>query len=146
MSRTDPISVYKFWVEVDGIVSGYFTECSGLTIQRKTDDHIEGGINDYVHKLPGRIEQSNITLKRGLADEALWSWFVKGLTTFRVERRSVTILLYSNDHTQVKRWNLHQAYPIKWQGPDLKTDSTQVALESIELVHQGLEMTGWTPA
>lgn len=142
----DPTSVYKFGVEIEGILSGWFTECSGLNIERKIETYQEGGVNDYVHKLPGQIELSNVTLKRGLIGEELWQWFHKGLYDAMVERHNVTISLYSNDRCQVKRWNLRQAYPIKWQGPDFKVDSTQVAVETVEFVHHGMEVTGWTPA
>lgn len=142
----DPTSVYKFGIEIEGILSGWFTECSGLNIERKVESYKEGGVNDYVHKLPGQIEYSNVTLKRGLIGEELWKWFQKGLFDASVERCNITISLFSNDRKEIKRWNLQKAYPVKWQGPDFKIDSTQVAIETVELAHHGMQVTGWTPA
>ena len=142
--RADPIAKFRFGVEVKGIVQGWFTECSGLTVQREVIEHKEGGLNDYVHKLPGRVSYSNITLKRGIAGNALWRWFRRGLYDGRVQRRNVSIILYSGNRKKAKRWNLMDAYPIKWTGPDFKTEGAEVAVETLELVHHGMEMTGWT--
>jgi len=144
--RVDPIAGLRFGVEIEGIIKGWFTACGGLTVERKTEPHKEGGVNDYVHQLPGRIEYTHITLKRGVADDALWDWFQKGLYDGKVERRNVSIILYNGDRTKAKRWNLRKAYPVKWTGPDLKADSNQVAIETLEIVHHGMEMTGWTDA
>jgi phage tail-like protein len=142
--RVDPVAGFRFAVEIGGILQGWFTDCGGLNVTRKTETHKEGGVNDYVHQLPAGIEYSNVTLKRGIADNALWDWFQKGLYDGKVERRSVSIILYNQDHTKAKRWNLTDAYPVKWTGPDLKTDSSQAAIETLELVHHGMEMTDWT--
>lgn len=144
MNRTDPISVFKFGLEIEGIISGWFTECSGLSMEREVLEHKEGGLNEYVHKLPGRNKYSNITLKRGVADDELWDWYQKGLHDGKVERHNISIILYNDDRTKAKRWNLREAYPVKWTGPNFKVDSNEVAIESLEIVHHGLEMTGWT--
>ena len=77
--RVDPVVKFRFSIKIKDAVVGWFTDCSGLTVERETVQHPEGGINDYVHQLPGRVKQSRVTLKRGLADNALWSWFEKGL-------------------------------------------------------------------
>jgi phage tail-like protein len=142
--RADPIAKFRFGVEIKGIVQGWFTECSGLTVQREVVEHKEGGLNDYVHKLPGRASYSNVTLKRGIAGGALWRWFCKGLYDGRVQRRNVSIILYSGDRKKAKRWNLTGAYPVKWTGPDFKTEGAEAAVETLELVHHGMEITGWT--
>lgn len=142
--RVDPISGFRFGVEVKGIIQGWFTECSGLTMERETFPHKEGGVNDFEHKLPGRVKYSNITLKRGVAGPELWQWFREGLYDGKVKRNNVSIILYSGDRKKAKRWNLSDAYPIKWSGPDLKADGNNVAIETIEFVHHGMEMTDWT--
>jgi phage tail-like protein len=142
--RVDPIVGFRFGVEIKGVVQGWFTECSGLSIEREVYPHQEGGTNDYEYKLPGRVKYSNITLKRGIADSELWDWFQKGLYDGKVERRDVSIILYSGDRKKAKRWNLTNTYPIKWTGPDFKTEGNQVAIEALEIVHHGLEMTDWT--
>jgi phage tail-like protein len=142
--RIEPIAGFRFGIEIEGVIQGWFTECSGLTIERKTEQRREGGVNDFVHQLPGRIEYTSISLKRGIADNALWDWFQKGLYDGKVERHNISIILYSQDYTKAKRWNLRDAYPTKWTGPSLRTDSNEAVVETLELVHHGMEMTDWT--
>ena len=143
LKRVDPVAGFRFGVEIKGSVVGWFTECSGLTVERGVLTHEEGGQNAYVHQLPQRVTYPKVTLKRGVADLQLWQWFQKGLFDLQVEHRSVTIMLYNGDRQRVKRWDLKEAFPTKWTGPDLKADSNQVAIESLELVHHGFDMTDW---
>jgi phage tail-like protein len=142
--RVDPIAGFRFGVEIRGVVQGWFTECSGLTIEREVVEHREGGVNDYVHKLPGPTKYANITLKRGIADNKLWEWYRKGLYDGQVERHNISIILYNGNRSQAKRWNLTDAYPIKLAGPDFKAEGTEVAVETLELAHHGMEVTAWT--
>lgn len=142
--RTDPVAGFRFGIELEGLITGWFTECGGLSMERKTEPVREGGTNDYVYYLPGRIEYTKITLKRGIVDEVLWNWFQQGMYDAKVERRNVSIILYNGDLSKTKRWNLLDAYPVKWTGPDLRAEGNQVAVETLEFVHHGMEMTGWT--
>lgn len=142
----DPVVKFRFAVQIKGITVGWFTECSGLSVERETVSHSEGGTNDYVHQLPGRVKQARVTLKRGLADNALWSWFEKGLYDGKVERHNISIILYNSDLTKKKQWDLEKAYPVKWSGPDFQSDSNQATIETVELVHHGLKMIDWATA
>ena len=144
--RVDPVVKFRFSIKIKDAVVGWFTDCSGLTVERETVQHPEGGINDYVHQLPGRVKQSRITLKRGLADNALWDWFEKGLYDGKVERNNITIILYNSDLSKKKQWDLENAYPVKWTGPDFQSDSNQATVESLEIVHHGLKMRDWAAA
>ena len=75
-SRIDPFAAFKFKVEIDGIQEAAFTECSGLEISTDVFEYKEGGLNEFVHKLPGRMKLSNVTLKRGFAvSNGLYKWF-----------------------------------------------------------------------
>ena len=143
---TDPTSIYNFVVKIQDAEVGWFTECSGLTVEREVIPRPEGGVNDYVAQLPGPISYSKLTLKRGLADNALYTWFEKGLYDGKVERHNVSIILYNSDLTQKKQWDLDNAYPVKWSGPDFQADSNQTAIETLELVHHGLKMIDWASA
>jgi phage tail-like protein len=140
----EPTPGFKYAIEIDGLVGAWFAECGGLTAERTVYPYEEGGLNAYVHQLPGRTTHSHITLKRGIADEALWKWFAgekdAGLYESKVEYRNITIILYNVDRTEAKRWNVSRAYPVKWSGPDLNTDGNQVAVESLELVHHGIAL------
>ena len=144
MARKDPVSVFKFAVEIEGVISGWFSDCSGLSLSRDPFPYKEGGVNDYIHQLPGRSKYSNITFKRGVADDELWDWYQKGLYDGKVEYQNISIMLFNHDRSKVKRWDLERAYPIKWTGPDFKADSNQVAIESLEIVHHGMTLTNWT--
>ena len=140
--RFDPAPSFKFYVELEGIIVGEFTECSGLTMQRKFEEYREGGVNDYVHKLPGRTEYSNITLKRGITySQALWDWYLEGLYDGKVRRINLSIILGNSEGKKVKQWDVLDAYPVKWTGPRLNTGSRDVAIEEIEIVHHGLSLS-----
>lgn len=139
-----PVAGFRFGVLVEGDVVGWFTECNGLSVERGVLAKEEGGLNAYVHQLPNRITYPKITLKRGMADLELWKWFREGLYDLKIKRRPVSILLYSGDRQSIQRWDLKDAFPTKWSGPDLKADSNQVAIETLELVHHGFEMSDWT--
>ena len=143
MERVDPVTGFRFAVEIGEQIQGWFTECSGLNLERKVHPQPEGGVNNYVHQLPGRIEQSKITLKHGLAGNELWNWFQEGLYDGKVVRRNISIKLYSTDRSKVKEWTLDNAYPVKWTGPTLNSAGNEVAIETLELVHHGLQMKDW---
>lgn len=140
IERVDPLAGFRFAVIVDGLAQAMFMECNGLGAERHVDPVPQGGVNDYVYQLPGRISYPHVTLKRGIADDKLWQWFCAGLYDCKIERREVQIILYNTDRTVLRRWNLAQAFPSKWTGPDLKTDNNQVAVETLELVHHGLSV------
>ena len=134
---SDPIPKYNFIVKIQDTEIGWFTECSGLTVERAVRAQPEGGVNDYVPQLPGPISYSKITLKRGLADNVLWDWFRQGWYDGKVERRHVTITLLNPDHTEARHWDMTNAYPVRWTGPDFQTDSAQVGVEALELAAGG---------
>lgn len=140
-NQIDWAPAFKFWIELEGIVVAQFTECSGLNVERKVESYQEGGVNDYVHQLPGRTEYTNITLKYGVTSSTdLWDWYAKGLYDGKVERKNFSILLRNSMGEVVRRWDVVGAYPVKWQGPQLNTSSGDIAIETIELVHHGLRL------
>ncbi len=143
--RLKPVPGFRFAVEIDGVVAGYFTECHGLGMSRHVDEYREGGQNAYVHQLPGRLTQDKITLRRGLVDDVLWKWFAgnDGMFTFEptVERHDITITLYNVDLSKAQTWQVKSAFPTKWTGPDLKTDQSEVAVEVLELAHHGISLS-----
>lgn len=139
MAINYPLSVFHFQVEWGGTRVG-FTEVSGLDFDVQAIDYREGSYLDYqVTKMPGIPKFSNITLKRGImkGDNEFYQW----LTTIKlndVERRDITISLLNEDHDPVVTWNVKDAWPCKVQGPSLKSTGNEVAVESIELCHEGL--------
>jgi len=146
--RVDPFATFKFHVEIKGIEEAAFTECSGLEISTEVYEYQEGGLNEYVHKLPGRIKMSNVTLKRGFAisnakTSELHNWYSEIeealLTGNEIAHKEVTITLYSTAKQGEKMsWTLNKAFPVKWVGPAFKSDEAAVAIESLEFAHHGI--------
>jgi len=137
----DPALAFNFGLEIKGVLEVFFTECTGLKAKRKPHVYKEGGVNDFVHKLPGRTEYDDIKLKRGITDsDKLWRWYEKGLETLKIERKAVTIIQFDLVGLPLKRWDLLEAYPVEWSGPDLKTDSSNVVFETVVLAHKGIRL------
>jgi phage tail-like protein len=137
--RIDPYTSFKFQVEIQGLIVGGFSEVSGLQAQTQTETVREGGVNDHVHKLPKGTEQSNITLKRGITDsDVLWKWH-RDVVDGKVKRKSGRIILMDFEGNEKWHWTFEDAYPVKWVGPDFKAKGGETAVETLELVHNGLK-------
>jgi phage tail-like protein len=139
--RTDPFLNYRFGVEIEGLIVGGFSEASGLQVEVETEDYQEGGVNDYTHKLPKTLKHPSLVLKRGITDaDALWKWrSAVGKPKAKIERKTVRIILLDTEGQDTISWRCLQAYPVKWNGPELKADGNTIAFESIELAHCGIE-------
>jgi phage tail-like protein len=135
--RIDPQPGFGFAVELGQDIIGWFTECGALTIEREIKPHPEGGVNDFIHQLPGRLKRSSITLKHGLASNGLWDWFQKGMYDGKVEPRNVSIVLYDGTMTEVRRWDLVDVYPAKWTGSNLNSSNKEFFIESVEFTYVG---------
>lgn len=139
MPLDDIKSDFRYEVKIEGVTAGWFTECSGLTIEREIYPHQEGGQNDYVHQLPGPIKHQSLTLKKGIAEEALWQWLEAGKFDGKVKRCNVSVILYHPDRSEARRWDLINVFPTRWSGAELKTGSRQVAVETLQLTQGGGE-------
>lgn len=134
----DPFHAFNFFVEVEGLLVASFTECSGLQVETEVQEYAEGGLNDYTHHFRGRTKYPPLILKKGLTlNNQLWRWH-QGVIEGKVERKNGTIYLLDTTHVPVIWWNFKKAFPAKWTGPELRANSSDVAIESVELVHQGL--------
>jgi phage tail-like protein len=137
--RQDPYISYRFQVEIQGLIVAGFSEVSGLQAETKTETIREGGLNDYVHKLPKGSEQSNLTLKRGLTDsDILWKWH-RDVVDGKIKRKNGRIILMDSEGNEQWHWTFEDAYPVKWVGPDFKANGSAAAVESIEIVHNGIK-------
>ncbi len=134
-----PLPKFHFQVEWGGAKIG-FTEVSGLDVEREVIEYRDGSSKEYSKlKQPGLTKFSNITLKRGsfASDNEFYDWWASTkLET--VERRDITISLLNEEHTPVMIWNVKNAWPSKITPTDLKSDDNSIAIESMELVHEGL--------
>ena len=137
--RNDPFVVFRFTIEMDDLSVAGFSECTGLQIETEVQDYPEGGLNTHLLKFPGRTRQSNLTLKRGIVDRLVWDWFYD-LTQGKVKFRNGSILVRDPSGGEVvMEWQFKRAFPTKWVGPDLNATQNNVAVETLELCHQGLE-------
>lgn len=135
----NPYSTFKFIVEIDGIQQAGFSDVSGLGVTTTVDSIREGGLNDYVYKLPKWTTQTDLVLKRGLTDHELWNWYEKIVTGGEVQRKNVSVILWDSKGEEAMRWNYIEAYPISWSGPSLNaiSSSSSIAFESLTLTHHG---------
>jgi phage tail-like protein len=139
--RGDPYLTSHFYVEIQGIEQASFAECSGLSVETEVFEYQEGGLNEYVHKLPGRSKVSNVTLKRGITESTeLWDWY-RDVVQGKVERKNVSIVLYDLEGEEVMRWAFIDAYPVKWSGPGFKADANAITIETLELAHRGMDLS-----
>ena len=146
--RDDPYGSYNFQVIINGIsddgasVKGSFTEVSGLEVEVAPIEYRNGSEDITVRKIPGLKKFSNITLKRGIvADLAFWNWIVRAMNG-DVQRVEGSIVLLDEDREEVMRWNFVRGWPCKWTGPGLNATNNEIAMETLEICHEGLEIDG----
>ena len=134
----------KFLFEVDGVEIGTFTEVSGLELDVGVEELEEGGQNQFVHKLPGRITWPNLVLKRGMTKgDELFAWVQKSSGDgfagqgSKVERKSAAVTLVDDKGGRLRAWELDGAFPVRWRGPTFAASSTDLAAEELEIAHHG---------
>ncbi len=138
--RQDPYSAYNFWVEIEGLVVAGFSEVSGLRMEVDVQTYAEGGVNAFTYQFPGRVKQNTITLKHGMADnDNIWLWCY-GVAQGVIIRQNLSIYLLDDVGEPVVWWNVMDACPVRWEGPELRAATSAVAMESLTLAHHGLAM------
>ncbi|MEF3312942.1 phage tail protein [Paenibacillus sp. GYB004] len=135
----DVNGAFRFKVELDGLLVGGFSEVTGIKSETEVMEYAEGGLNTHVHIFPKQTKYPRIVLKRGMTQSSeLWDWY-DGVAAGQVKRKSGSIILHNQAGKEICRWNFFDAYPVKWNGPDLNASTGSVAIESIEIVHTGLK-------
>jgi phage tail-like protein len=136
--RLDPHQACNFVIEIEGILAGGFSECSGLQVETEAHEYREGGLNAYVHRFAGATRYPALVLKHGVTlIDGLWGWHqdvIEGV----IKRRNGTIYLLNKQQLPVMWWDFKEALILKWTGPELRAESAAVAFESVELAHHGL--------
>lgn len=136
--RLDPYMAFSFAIEIEGLLTGSFSEVSGLESSLQTDTYEEGGVNDFVHQLPRQTTHANLVLKHGLtAASTLWNWYYN-VTQGVIERKNGTIMLLDHQLVPIVWWNFRNAFPVKWSGPTFNAADSAIAFEEVELVHEGM--------
>ena len=152
--RHDPLGAYNFLVtlldtsselmtavkQISTLATGGFSECSGLESSLEVEEYQEGGNNSAILKFPTRATTVPIQLKRGIGrNDDLWRWhnsFVMG----RGQRRDGLIALQNDNREPVKIWAFHRGIPTRYRGPTLNAAQSAVAIEEVEITHEGLAL------
>jgi phage tail-like protein len=137
-----PIPRFHFQVDWGGAKIS-FTEVTGLVMEREKIEYRHSDSKDFNKiAMPGMVKNSNITLKRGKfeGDFDLNSWLEEIADDRASKRRDVTIRLLNEKHNPVAAWTAARCFPVKVTAPDLKSDANEVAIESIEIAHEGLKL------
>lgn len=137
--RVDPYAAFNFTVEIDGVTTAGFNEVSGLDTETDVIEYRTGERENIVTKLPGLKKNPNIVLKRGFTNnDELWNWR-KAVMDGKTQRRSGTIVLHNEAREPALRWNFREGWPSKLQGPAMNAKNNEVAIETLEIAHEGLE-------
>jgi len=139
MAQQDPLGNYNFRIQMGGVEAGHFTECSGLSIDVESIAYREGGLNQIVRRLPGRVEYGDVELRYGLTSSTdLWNW-MQTVVQGKTERKDVSIIMLDTDGaSETIRWNLSGAWPRNWRGAPMDAMGREMAIESLTLVFDTL--------
>jgi phage tail-like protein len=139
--RTNPFTAGNFLVEIQGITATSFSEVCGLETSIDVVEYRAGDAKlNTEQKLPGLYKTSDVILKRGLTqDLSLWNW-INSAMSGNVVRTPIAIILLDQADNPVLIWKLRNAWPCKWTGPVLCAGSSEVAIETLQICHEGLEL------
>lgn len=132
---------YQFFVEIDGIVNARFQEVGGIDATTDVTEYREGGDALGTRKFPGQTKHSNLSLKRGYTDDKqLYTWF-EDVMTGRTEniRRNISVVQIDMAGQEVFRWNLFQAFPVKYTAPAFNAKGNDLAIEAVEVAYERIE-------
>ena len=138
-----PIPKFHFMVEWGPDTKIGFTEVTGLTMESEVIEYRDGSSPEYHKiKMPGMQKFGNITLKRGtFADDIDFHEWMDTISMNTVKRRDVTVKLLNEKHEPVLTWQILNAWPVKVQSSDLKSDGNEVAIETMEIAHEGIKIS-----
>ena len=140
-NRNDPFKNFSFLVEIDGVTTAGFASVSGLAAEAEVIEYREGADTlTSSRKLPGRVRYANVTLRRGLTtNHDLWEWW-KTVRDGTLQRRTVAITLLNDAREPVLRWRLREAWIAGIEFSELDASKNEIAIETIELAHEGLDL------
>lgn len=145
--REDPLVAFKFGLEIEGKLTGFFTQVGGIgseteVVQQKVVNSETG--ETIIRQIPGRLTWTPVSLKRGVTSSIdIWEWR-QMVVDGKVDdaRTNCSVIAYSQDNTEIARWNFENAWPSKVVGPDMDSGSTDYMVEDVTIVHEGVERVG----
>jgi phage tail-like protein len=140
MARVDPYKNFRFLVQIDGLSEAGFSECGGFGSRVEVVEYREGGEPTTVRKLAGRVSYPDITLKWGVTNSReLYDWH-RAVVQGQIQRKACSIILLDDSGSAKVRWTLANAWPSKWDGPDFNAKGSDVAIETLTITCEGVEM------
>jgi phage tail-like protein len=139
---SDPLIGFNFRLEIEGKLSGYFTEVGGIGSENEIVEHkiVDEKGHEVVQKIPGRLKWENVSLKRGITDKMdIWEW--RKLVEegkMKDARTNCSVIMMDRNYEDVARWDFTNAWPSKVSGPSVKSDSNEFGIEEVTLVHEGM--------
>jgi len=136
--RKDPLRNFRFRIEIDGIQQAGFSEATGFDAVVDVIDYREGTDPTHTRKLPGLTKYGNITLKWGITDSMdIYNWH-KAVIDGNVQRKNLSIIVVDEAGNDKARWDIVNAWPTKYDPPDFNAKGNDVAIETLEIVHEGV--------
>jgi phage tail-like protein len=139
--RNDPLTSFLFGLKIPDLGLDYsdgtafFKSCSGLSVETEVQDFPEGGVTTFQRKVIAMRKFKNLVLKQGFTgDRKLWHW------RHHPKRVDGSVYQLGPDMQPVCRWDFKRGYPQKWEGPELDASKSDLAIETIEIAHEGIEM------
>ncbi len=133
-----PYGKFRYRVEIDGLDAGGFSEVTGFDASIDVMEYREGDMVQTPLKIPGLKKYGNITLKKGLTDSlVMYEWLITGVDG-AVDRKTITITSLDEAEQPVASWQVINAWPIKYTAPDFNATASEVAIETIEIAHEGM--------
>jgi len=136
----DPFGSFNFLVESDGVLQAGFSEATGLGSEQDIAEYRNGNEDITMRKLPALKKYSNVVLKRGVMTGQDFLDWRRTVEDGDIDRRDVSIVILDEARVEQVRYNLSSAWPSKWTGPDLKSNANEVAVETLELCHEGVRI------
>ncbi|MCC8152683.1 MAG: phage tail protein [Lachnospiraceae bacterium] len=135
---TYPQGKFRYKVEIDGLEAGGFSEASGFDASIDVIEYREGDMVQTPMKVPGLKKYGNITLKQGVTDSTvMYDWIIAGVEG-EVERKTITITILDETETAAASWQVINAWPAKYTAPDFNATASEIAIESLEIAHEGM--------
>jgi phage tail-like protein len=125
-------AVFRFVIEIDGTPEAAFIECTLPILELEVEEVKEGGLNTFVHQLPGQRKSARLILKNGVGKTSLVQWYRETMEG-QIKRKSISVRLLDSMRSEVAVWNIENAYPIKWVGPQLQASENSIAIQTLEM-------------
>ena len=141
MARRDPLRNFRFRLEINGIQQAGFSEVSGFDVTVEAIDYREGTDPTHVRKLSGLTKFGNVTLKWGVTDSMeLYEWH-RRIVDGQIDRKNIAIVVVDEAGADKARWEIVEAWPTKYDPMDLNAKGTESAIETLEIVGEGISRT-----